>query len=237
MERTFDGLHVVVTGGTGALGAAVVARLAGAGAKCRVTCLHERELEGFDAPDGTEIVRGVDLSDDGAVANLYGAFGEGRPLWASLNVAGGFGMAKIADATADHWRDMHETNARSCFLCCREAVNAIRRSGTAAGRIVNVAARPALRPEQGAGMSAYAASKAAVAALTGALAEELKAEGILVNAVAPSIMDTPANRKAMPKADHHAWAKVEDVAETIAFLASPENRVTSGSVTPVYARA
>jgi len=86
-------------------------------------------------------------------------------------------------------------------------------------------------------MAAYTASKAAVAALTVALSEEVVKADILVNAVAPSTMDTPANRKAMPNADHTAWAKVEEVAATILFLASPENRVTRGAVVPVYGKS
>ena len=86
-------------------------------------------------------------------------------------------------------------------------------------------------------MTAYAASKAAVAALTTALAEEVINRGILVNAVAPSTMDTPANRKAMPKAEYAAWPKVEEVAAAIVFLASPENRVTRGAVVPVDGRS
>ena len=105
------------------------------------------------------------------------------------------------------------------------------------GRIVNVAARPALEPRIGAGMTAYTASKAGVAALTAALAEEVAKDGILVNAVAPSIMDTPANRKAMPKADFSAWPKVEEVAATILFLASPDNKVTRGAIVPVYGKS
>lgn len=89
----------------------------------------------------------------------------------------------------------------------------------------------------GAGMTAYTASKAGVVALTEALAQEVADQGILVNAVAPSIMDTPQNRQAMPKANHDAWPKVEEVAATILFLASPENRVTRGAVVPVYGRS
>ena len=85
-------------------------------------------------------------------------------------------------------------------------------------------------------MVAYTASKAGVAALTVALAEEVVKAGILVNAVAPSTMDTPANRRAMPKADHAAWPKVEEVAATILFLASPQNAVTRGAIVPVYGR-
>jgi NAD(P)-dependent dehydrogenase (short-subunit alcohol dehydrogenase family) len=106
----------------------------------------------------------------------------------------------------------------------------------AGGRIVNVATRPALEWRSGAGMVAYTASKAAVAALTVALAEEVIKHGILVNAIAPATMDTPANRKSMPDAHPAAWAKVEDVAATILFLASGENRVTRGAVVPVYGR-
>ncbi len=98
------------------------------------------------------------------------------------------------------------------------------------------AARPAIEWRTGAGMSAYAASKAAVAALTVALAEEVAEQGILVNAVAPSILDTPENRASMPKANQAAWPKVEEVAATMLFLASPENRVTRGAIVPVYGR-
>jgi NAD(P)-dependent dehydrogenase (short-subunit alcohol dehydrogenase family) len=124
-------------------------------------------------------------------------------------------------------------NLVTAFLCSRGAVNAM---GGRGGRIVNVAARPALEPRSGAGMAAYTASKAAVVAFTIALAEEVAKLGILVNAVAPSTMDTPANRAAMPKADHAAWPKVEDVAATILFLASPQNAVTRGAIVPVYGR-
>jgi NAD(P)-dependent dehydrogenase (short-subunit alcohol dehydrogenase family) len=104
------------------------------------------------------------------------------------------------------------------------------------GRLVNVAARPALEWRTGAGMTAYTATKAAVAALTVALAEEVAKNGILVNAIAPSIIDTPANRNAMPKADHSAWPKPDQIARTIVYLASPENQVTRGAIVPVYGR-
>jgi NAD(P)-dependent dehydrogenase (short-subunit alcohol dehydrogenase family) len=100
------------------------------------------------------------------------------------------------------------------------------------GRIVNVAARPVVVPTGQ--MTAYAASKAAVAALTLSLAEELSSSRIWVNAIVPSIIDTEANRAAMPDADHHVWAKPEQIAETVAFLASPQNAVTRGALVPVY---
>ena len=139
-------------------------------------------------------------------------------------------------------RQQFEMNLLSCMLCCRAAIRAMigAMSGNATsggGRIVNVAARPALEWRSGAGMTAYTVSKAGVAALTVALAEEVAKDGILVNAVAPSIMDTPANRQAMPKADHALWPKVEEVAATIAFLASPDNRVTRGAIVPVYGKS
>jgi NAD(P)-dependent dehydrogenase (short-subunit alcohol dehydrogenase family) len=124
-------------------------------------------------------------------------------------------------------------NLVTAFLCSRGAVDAMTGHG---GRIVNVAARPALEPRSGAGMAAYTASKAGVVAFTIALSEEVAKLGILVNAVAPSIMDTPANRAAMPKADHAAWPKVEEVAATILFLASPQNAVTRGAIVPVYGK-
>jgi NAD(P)-dependent dehydrogenase (short-subunit alcohol dehydrogenase family) len=124
-------------------------------------------------------------------------------------------------------------NLVSCFLCCRAAIGAMK----GGGRIVNVASRQALEPRSGAGMTAYTIAKSGVATLTIALAEEAAKDGILVNAVAPSIMDTAANRKAMPKADFDAWPKIEEVAATILFLASADNRVTRGAVVPVYGKS
>jgi NAD(P)-dependent dehydrogenase (short-subunit alcohol dehydrogenase family) len=163
-------------------------------------------------------------------------FGSVSPLWASIHLAGGFAMKPVAETTRSDLMQQVDMNFVTAFLCCRAAVNAIARTG-AGGRIVNVAARPALEWRTGAGMAAYTASKAAVAALTAALAEEVAKNGILVNAVAPSILDTSANRDAMPKADHSAWPKVEEVAATILFLASPDNKVTRGAIVPVYGRS
>jgi NAD(P)-dependent dehydrogenase (short-subunit alcohol dehydrogenase family) len=135
---------------------------------------------------------------------------------------------------------MFDTNAVTCFLCCREAVKAMRKQGGgggggAGGRIVNVSSRPALVPTGG--MIAYTTAKAAVASITQCLAEEVKGDGILVNAIVPPTMDTPANRAAMPKADFSKWPKVEEVARTILFLASGENALTSGALVPVFGRS
>lgn len=244
MAATFEGLDILVTGGTGALGSAVVARLRAAGGRVHIPCYREEELDGFPhrSDSGVNIATGVDLRDESAVEKC---FADLPGLFALINIAGGFAMSKIAQTTAADWEHMLSMNARTCFLCCREGVKKMRahasrnpgEGGGGGGRVVNVAARPALEPRTGAGMVAYTASKAAVAALTVALAEEVAGEGILVNAVAPSIMDTPANRAAMPGANHDAWPKVDEVAATIEFLASPANTVARGGIVPVYGRS
>jgi NAD(P)-dependent dehydrogenase (short-subunit alcohol dehydrogenase family) len=182
------------------------------------------------------IVRGIDVADEAAVKRFYDAL---PPLWASIHLAGGFAMASIGEISAADFTAQFHMNALSCFLCSAAAVAAFRArkepvSGAPGGRIVNVSARPALEPRLGAGMTAYTASKSAVAALTQALAQELTDERIWVNAVAPSILDTPANRAAMPEAEHSRWVSPADLAEVITFLASPENRATRGAVIPVY---
>ena len=226
--------HVVVTGGTGALGTAMVDALIKAGAVCHVPYIDRNEAERFAFRDHPQVklVADIQLTEEATVAKLY----SGVPkLWASIHIAGGFAMSPVADTTKSDLMQQVEMNFVTAFLCCRAAVRAMTAAG-GGGRIVNVATRPALEWRAGAGMVAYTASKAAVAALTIALAEEVVKAGILVNAIAPSTMDTPANRRAMPKADHAAWAKVEEVATTILFLASPENRVTRGAVVPVYGR-
>ncbi|MFQ5973132.1 MAG: SDR family NAD(P)-dependent oxidoreductase [Alphaproteobacteria bacterium] len=232
---SFGGKHVVVTGGTGALGSAVVARLLDEGAACHVPVFEEAELERapFAGHANFHATSDMDLTDERRVEAF---FGELPALWASLHIAGGFAMTPIAKLTKAGILAQLDMNAVTAFLCCREAVRSIRRTGEG-GRIVNVAARPALEPRTGAGMTAYTASKAAVAALTQALAEEVAAEGIWVNAVVPSILDTPANREAMPKADHDRWPGVDEVAETILFLASPANRTTRGALVAVYGRS
>ena len=226
----FSNRTVVITGGTGALGSAVVSALLQAGASCRVPYVHQGEMERFSHRDHQRVtlIAVKDLSDEADVAKLY----EGvNPLWASIHIAGGYLWGAVADTDKAKLVAQLDLNFVSCFLCCRAAVKAM---GTNGGRIVNVAARPGLEWRAGANMSAYGASKAAVAALTVALSEEVAKDGILVNAVAPSIMDTPLNRKDMPKADFDKWPKVEEVAATIVFLASPDNRVTRGGVIPVY---
>ena len=227
--------HVIVTGGTGALGSAVVNLLVRAGAVCHVPFINRAEAERFALRNEASVILAevADLSDETAVASFYKNVPQ---LWASIHLAGGFAMSPVTDTSKTDLMKQIDMNFTTAFLCCRAAVTAMLREGRG-GRIVNVASRPALEWRLGSGMAAYAASKAAVAALTTALAEEVASRDILVNAVAPSTMDTEANRKAMPKADHAGWPKVEEVAAVILFLASPENRVTRGAVVPVYGRS
>lgn len=202
-------MRVVVTGGNGGLGGAVV------------ELLRER---GFDVT-----VPEIDVTDEAAVTAYYA---EQRELWASVHLVGGFAMAKLTETSLDDFEKMHRLNAVSCFLCCREAVRAMRGKG---GRIVNVASRAALAPAGGS--IAYTASKGTVVTMTQAIAAEVLADGILVNAVVPSIIDTPANRASMPRADHDAWPKPRELAEAIAYLVSPSNTLTSGAAVTVYGRA
>jgi NAD(P)-dependent dehydrogenase (short-subunit alcohol dehydrogenase family) len=238
----FAGSHVVVTGGTGALGRAVISRLRAAGAVCHVPNFVPAELDDFPyaSDSAVHITRGIDLADEASVRRFYHGL---PPLWASVHLAGGFAMAPIAEMSAEDFMAQFRMNALSCFLCSATAVAGFRArrepgpTGARGGRIVNVAARPALEPRLGAGMVAYTVSKSAVAALTQALAQEVTDEEIWVNAVAPSVLDTPTNRSAMPDADHRHWVAPADLAELIVFLASPANRVTRGAVIPVYGGA
>lgn len=226
----FAGKHVVVTGGTGALGQAVVMRLLEAGARCHVPVFEDAVSAScaWNGDDRVAATTGIDLSDEDAVVGFYRGLPGG--LFASIHIAGGFGMSPIDETSLADFQKQLSMNLVSCFLCCREAVKAIGKDG----RIVNVAARPGLIPEQGAGMLSYTTSKAGVAALTRGLAAEVAERRIWVNAIAPSTIDTPANREAMPDADHETWPTCHEIAETVCFLASEANKTTRGGLIPVY---
>jgi NAD(P)-dependent dehydrogenase (short-subunit alcohol dehydrogenase family) len=233
MASLLEGKNVVVTGGTGALGQAVVARFLKAGAICHVPSRKAADKPASWGDGQVSIVPDIDLADEEAVGRFYNAVPD---LWASVHLAGGFSMAPVADTAHDDFLRMMEMNAATVFICCRAAVRNMRRTGQG-GRLVNVSARPGLDPRKGGGMAAYAASKAAVTAITLALSEELKNDRILVNAVAPSTIDTPANREAMPNADTSKWLSPKAAAEAIIGLASPSNMEINGAVLPLFARA
>ena len=224
--------HVVITGGTGALGVAVVKALVEAGAQCHIPAI-ETSVPADRFPKGVSVTTSVDLSDEAAVAAFYAKL---PPLAGVVNIAGGFAWAPIADSLLKVVQQQMSMNFVSCALSCREAVANFRKGGRG-GRIVNISARPALNPRQGASMTAYTASKAAVAAFTVALAEELKGENISVIALAPSTIDTPTNRKDMPKADHASWVKPASIAELIVAHIGLSDPINSGAVMPVYGKA
>ena len=236
MTGAFAARVVVVTGGTGGLGRAVTRGLIGAGAEVYIPVFEATTPARFDLGEHPQVhlEHGVDLADEVAARAYFAKLP--RP-WATLNLAGGFSMAPVVETSLAAFERMWRMNVVSCFLASRESVRRMRdgESAGAGGRIVNVAARPALLPTPG--MIAYSAAKAAVVAMTQALAEELVDDQIWVNAIAPSIIDTEANREAMPDADHDRWPTPAALATTILELASPTNQATRGAVLTVYGRA
>jgi NAD(P)-dependent dehydrogenase (short-subunit alcohol dehydrogenase family) len=227
MSHDFRDRHVVVTGGDGALGRGVVAALVDAGAECHLPVVGKPPASS-DAH--VHLTGPIDLTQESAVRGYYAGL---PPIAASIHLAGGFHAGAIVDTAVADLRGQFELNLVTAFLCCREAVRVMREAG--GGRIVNVAARIVDAPVGG--MAAYSVAKAGVAALTRALAEEVRPDSILVNAVLPSIIDTPANRAAMPKAPHDRWPKPAEIAAAILWLASPANQLTSGALVPVYGKA
>jgi len=231
--RTLKDCQVVITGGTGALGAAVAAALVEAGAQCHVPAIESSVPADRFPKGGVSVTTGIDLSNEESVAGFYARL---PPIHAVVNIAGGFAWAPIADSPAKVLQQQLSMNLVSCVLSCREAVANFRKAGKG-GHIVNISARPALNPRQGANMTAYTASKAAVAAFTVALAEELKAENISVIALAPSTIDTPTNRADMPKADPASWVKPAAIAGLIVAQLGLSDPINSGALIPVYGKA
>ena len=209
--------HILITGGTGALGRVTVAAFAAAGARVSVPGASATDFA--DLGERVRAYEGADLRRESEVDRLYErACAEQGPLWASVHVVGGFAMGPLLDTRAEDWQRMLDMNATTAFLC---TVAAARRMA-AGGRVVNVAAGVALDPAQGAGKVAYTVSKAAVVALTLASASELASAGVLVNAVAPGTLDTPANRQAMPDADTSRWVTLPALAARIVQLCGTE---------------
>ena len=219
---------VAITGGHGVLGRAVLEAALAGGFKVAVI----DHASGQAVPDGVLELGGVDLTDaaaaEGAIARVVERFGR---LDALLNIAGGFAWQTVDDADPA-WSRMFALNLTTALNVSRAALPYLKASD--AGRIVNVGSAAALKA--GTGMGAYAASKSAVHRLTESLAEELKTSSVTVNAVLPSIIDTPANRHDMPDADPAVWVAPPDLAAVILFLASPEARAITGALVPVTGR-
>ena len=227
------GKTVVVTGAFGALGGAVAEAAVRRGASVAALDYAAASPAGLDGRlgPGAVLLGGVDLTSlnaaERAMAEVEKKFGR---IDALLNIAGGFRWETIVDAPGDGaWERMFAMNLKTALNASRAAVPYLLKSG--AGRIVNVGAQAADRA--GEGMGPYAASKAAVHRLTESLAEELKLEGVTVNAVLPSTIDTPLNRKEMPHADFSRWVTPEDLAAVMLFLASDAARAVTGALIPV----
>jgi NAD(P)-dependent dehydrogenase (short-subunit alcohol dehydrogenase family) len=224
-----SGKRIAVTGAAGALGSAMVSEALKSGA--RVAALDRSELS-HHAADGVVLLGGVDLTQpqdsQRALASAAERLGG---LDGLVNIAGAFKWEKIATGSIEVWDQLYAINVRTAVNATRAALPFLTHPG---GRIVNVGAIAAARA--GTGMGAYAASKSAVARLTEALAEELKDQGVTVNAVLPSIIDTPANRADMPTADFTRWVKPEALAGVILFLLSDAASVVTGALIPVAGR-
>jgi NAD(P)-dependent dehydrogenase (short-subunit alcohol dehydrogenase family) len=227
----------LVTGGAGQLGRHVLDRLLGDGVRAHVPVLDEREAEALRAHLGARasavtLHPHADLTDGASVEAVYRTIDEreGRSPDILLNLAGGFAGAPVEDTDPGMWDHMWKMNASTAFLCSRAAFSGMKARRW--GRIVNVSAFPALDRGK-ATLSAYGAAKAAVLNLTHTLAREGVAYGITVNAILPSIIDTPANRAAMPKADTSTWLPPERIAEVIAFLVSDGAGIVNGAAIPL----
>jgi NAD(P)-dependent dehydrogenase (short-subunit alcohol dehydrogenase family) len=229
-----DGRRVaIITGGTGALGKSVVDRFLRAGAHVAVP-VHDEAAEGTGRPvaPGEPLLMQADLTDDAAVRAFARGVEKGLgPVDVLVNAAGGYaGGSPLEDVTLAEWDAMIATNLRTAFLMSRAVVGGMKARGF--GRIVSIAAGAAL--SGGPHRIPYAVSKAGVATLTRDLAAEVKGTGVTVNAIAPSIILTDPNRRAMPKADAAAWVTPEEIASLIEFLCSRDARSISGNVFMMY---
>jgi NAD(P)-dependent dehydrogenase (short-subunit alcohol dehydrogenase family) len=230
MDRT-----AIVTGGTGGLGSAVVERLLADGWRVVVPWIVERELERLEPRDGLELVQ-ADLFEAAPVEAVVGrATAEpAAPLRGVVNLVGGFAAGgRVHETPLEEFEDQFRLNLRPTYLVTRAALPHLIEAGAAS--IVCVGTRAALVPFKGA--AGYIASKAAVIAYSRAVAVEYRDDGVRCNAILPSVIDTPANRAAMPNADHDRWVKPAEIAGVIAHLLSDESTPTSGAAIPVYGRA
>jgi NAD(P)-dependent dehydrogenase (short-subunit alcohol dehydrogenase family) len=221
--------RIIVTGGLGALGRSVGAELAARGAR---VALLDRAPQA-EVADIEAVIGGVDLGDAASAASALAQAAEQLGgIDGIVNVAGGFAWETLEGGSVETWDRLYAMNLRTAVIACREVLPYLLRQPT--GRIVNIGALAAQKA--GAGMGAYAASKAGVARLTEALAEELKDRNITVNAVLPSILDTPTNRADMPDADVTRWVSTQALSGVIAFLLSDDARAITGACLPVAGR-
>ncbi|HEV8501616.1 MAG TPA: SDR family NAD(P)-dependent oxidoreductase [Casimicrobiaceae bacterium] len=239
MDKPFAGSTVIVAGGTGGLGAAVALAFAAAGARVVVTYRRDAELAALRqrAAADTVAIEGhaVDVTDATAVRTMVAAtLGRHLRIDALVNTVGGYaGGTPLWQGDGSALERMLAQNVRAGYVLARAVVPPMLAAGR--GSIVNIAAKAAVVPAAGA--AEYAASKAAALAMMTALAADLAGSGVRVNSVLPSIIDTPANRAAMPAADFAAWPKPASIAQVILFLCSRDADAIHGAAIPVYGHA
>jgi NAD(P)-dependent dehydrogenase (short-subunit alcohol dehydrogenase family) len=225
----------LVTGGTGGLGVAVTGRLLLDGWRVVVPWVAEQELERVESHEGLELVQ-ADLFEPEAVEKAF-ALAAGRPdapLRGVANLVGGYDApGRVGDVPVESFEEQFRLNLRPTYLVSRAALGHLMAAG--GGSIVCVSSRAGVDPFAGA--AGYAASKAAVIAFVKALSVEYRDDGVRANAILPSVINTAANRSAMPNSDHERWVKPEEIAAVIAFLLSSDSAATSGAAIPVYGRA
>lgn len=225
----------LVTGGTGGLGAAVTRAFLDGGWRVVVPVYDERERERVPAHERLTLER-ADLFDPASAAAVAAlAAGDGAaPLRAVVNLVGGFAAGERVHATPiEDFEAQLRLNLRATYLVCQATLGHLRAGG--GGAIVCVSSRAALRPLPGA--AGYVVAKAAVLAFVDALAVEYRDDGIRANAVLPSVIDTPANRRSMPDADRSRWVAPEQIAAVVRFLCEDGSQAISGAHVPVYGRA
>jgi NAD(P)-dependent dehydrogenase (short-subunit alcohol dehydrogenase family) len=236
MSGRFEGQVALVAGGTGGLGHAVSLAFLKESARVVVTSRRQEEIDALKSAAGVNSARldgfVVDVTDEAAVRQLVEKIlaQHGR-LDILVNTVGGYaGGTKLWELETKVFDQMLALNLRSGYALSRAAVRAMLKKGR--GAIVNVAAKAAF--DHAAGAAAYAASKSATVALLDSLAADLKSTGVRANTILPSIIDTPANRNAMPQSDFSKWPKPEDIARVILFLCSDDATVIQGAAIPVY---
>lgn len=225
----------MVTGGTGWLGSAVTSAFAAAGWRVVVPWVVESELERMPPNDAVHLVR-ADLFDPASVAEVAEAASadDRAPLGAVVNLVGGFAMGgRVHETAVEEFEKQLRLNLRPTYLVSQAALPHL--IGAGGGSIICVSSRAALRPFSGA--AGYITGKAAVLALVDAMAAEYRDDSVRVNAVLPSVIDTPANRASQPSADYSTWVSPRQIADVILFLCGDHSGVVSGAHVPVYGRA
>ena len=232
MSQPLQGKRIVVTGGFGVLGSTLGKYLLARGAHVALLDRSEAPATLLDT-QGLLCLDGVDLT---SAASAGVAFERVAAQWGGIdglvNVAGGFAWETVEEGQLETWDRLYQINLRTAVVSAQSALAHL--LAGKAGRIVNIGALASVKAS--AGMGAYAASKAGVARFTEALAEELKDRGVTVNAVLPSIIDTPANRADMPDADSSRWVTPDALAAVVAFLLSDDAAAVTGALLPVSGR-